>query len=176
MSDLPKINRIDPVYGTAGGGIIFDFESFDTSDPDECEVLFNETAGGIVALGCKRVLATIPDDRRGGPIQVTLKSGDVRTEQMPFLMLRKLPSALHPVAKHAFDPEDGSLFVTRSGSRGEELPVTLSRIDVSGDVIESSGDIPNPTGIAFSPDGEMFVTSRLDGTVYRVNPFKDAVA
>jgi sugar lactone lactonase YvrE len=176
MSNQPKINRIDPVYGTAGGEVIVDCESFDTSDPDECEVLFDETAAGIVALGCKRVLATIPDDRRGGPVQVTLKSGDLRTEPMPFLIGRKLASDLHPVANPAFDPEDGSLFVTRSGSRGEELPVTLFRIDVSGDVIEYSGDIPNPTGIAFSPDGEMFVTSRFDGTVYRVNPFKDAVA
>ena len=34
----------------------------------------------------------------------------------------------------------------------------------------------NPTGIAFSRDGEMFVTSRLDGVVYKVNPFKEAVS
>src|ERR1041385_5705007 len=176
MSNQPKINRIDPVYGTAGGEVIVDCESFDTSDPDECEVLFDETAAGIVALGCKRVLATIPDDRRGGPVQVTLKSGDLRTEPMPFLIGRKLASDLHPVANPAFDPEDGALFVTRSGSRGEELPVTLFRIDISGDVSEYSGDIANPTGIAFSPDGEMFVTSRLEGTVYKINPFKEAVA
>ena len=176
MSNQAKIIRILPAYGTAGGEIIIDCENFDTSDPDVCDVLFNETEGGIVALGAKRVLATIPDERRGGAAQVTLKSGDVRTEPLPFFIGRKLATDLHPVANPAFDPEDGSLFVTRSGSRGEELPVTLFRIDVSGEVIEYSGDIPNPTGIAFSPEGEMFVTSRLDGTVYRVNPFKDAVA
>jgi sugar lactone lactonase YvrE len=122
------------------------------------------------------VLATIPDERTGGSVEVTLKSGDVQTKPVAFSIGRNLATDLHPVSNPAFDPEDGSLFVTRSGSRGEELPVTLFRIDVSGDVIEYSGDIPNPTGIAFSPEGEMFVTSRLDGTVYRVNPFKDAVA
>jgi sugar lactone lactonase YvrE len=176
MSDQSKIVRIDPVYGTAGGEIVVDCENFDTSNPDVCEVLFDETAGGIVALGSRRVLATIPDERRGGSVEVTLKSADVQTKPVAFLIGRKLATDLHPVANPAFDPEDGSLFVTRSGSRGEELPVTLFRIDVSGDVIEYSGDIPNPTGIAFSPEGEMFVTSRFDGTVYRVNPFKDAVA
>jgi sugar lactone lactonase YvrE len=119
---------------------------------------------------------TIPDQRRGGTVQVTLKNGIVQTEPVPFFIGRTLATDLHPVANPAFDPEDGSLFVTRSGSRGEELPVTLFRIDVSGELIEYSGDISNPTGIAFSPEGEMFVTSRLDGTVYRVNPFKDAVA
>jgi sugar lactone lactonase YvrE len=176
MSDKAKIIRVDPTSGTAGGEVIIDCENFDTTDPDVCEVLFDETAGGIVALGPKRVLATIPDERGGSSVQITLKSGDERTEPVPFLIGRKLAADLHPVANPAFDPEDGSLFVTRSGSRGEELPVTLFRIDVSGDVIEYSGDIPNPTGIAFSHDAEMFVTSRLDGTVYRVNPFKDAVA
>ena len=91
-------------------------------------------------------------------------------------MPEKLASDVHPVANPAFDPDDGSLFVTRSGSRGEELPVTLFRIDITGEVKEYSGDIANPTGIAFSKDGEMFVTSRLDGTVYKVNPFKEAVS
>jgi sugar lactone lactonase YvrE len=67
------------------------------------------------------------------------------------------------------------LFVTRSGSRGEELPVTLFRIDISGDVSEYSGDIPNPTGIGFGLDGQMFVTSRLEGVVYKITPFKEAV-
>ena len=88
---------------------------------------------------------------------------------------KKLAGDLHPVANPAFDPDDGALFVTRSGSRGEELPVTLFRIDISGDVSEYSGDISNPTGIAFSPDGQMFVSSRLEGVVYRVTPFKEAV-
>ena len=88
---------------------------------------------------------------------------------------RRLAEDLHPVANPAFDPDDGSLFVTRSGSRGEQLPVTLFRIDVNGEVTEFTGDITNPTGIAFDSSGQMFVSSRLDGTVYRITPFKEAV-
>jgi sugar lactone lactonase YvrE len=88
---------------------------------------------------------------------------------------RRLAEDLHPVANPAFDPDDGSLFVTRSGSRGEHLPVTLFRIDVSGEIAEFSGDITNPTGIAFDSSGQMFVSSRMDGIVYRITPFKEAV-
>ena len=40
---------------------------------------------------------------------------------------------------------------------------------------EFSGDITNPTGIAFDKDGQMFVSSRLDGTIYRITPFKEAL-
>ncbi|HEY3581240.1 MAG TPA: hypothetical protein VGK82_11875, partial [Pyrinomonadaceae bacterium] len=105
-----------------------------------------------------------------------LQSGTGLSEPARLTIARKLAGDLHPVANPAFDPDDGALFVTRSGSRGEELPVTLFRIDLSGDVSEYSGDIPNPTGIAFGPDGQMFVTSRLEGVVYKVTPFKEAVA
>lgn len=87
----------------------------------------------------------------------------------------RLAEDLHPVASPAFDPDDGSLFVTRSGSRGEHLPVTLFRIDINGELAEFSGDITNPTGIAFDSSGQMFVSSRMDGVVYRVTPFKEAV-
>ncbi|HEX8355189.1 MAG TPA: hypothetical protein VF611_19955, partial [Pyrinomonadaceae bacterium] len=33
----------------------------------------------------------------------------------------------------------------------------------------------NPTGIAFDSLGQMYVTSRMDGTVYRVTPFHEVV-
>jgi sugar lactone lactonase YvrE len=175
MSLKPSILSIDPVYGTPGGEVIIECDHFDTSDPAACAVLFSQSVAEIVALGPKRVLAVVPEGQAGG-LPVSLWSGDIGSNEVPFTVGRKLASDLHPVANPAFDPEDGSLFVTRSGSRGEELPVTLFRIDLNGDVSEYSGDIPNPTGIAFNQNGEMFVTSRLDGTVYKVNAFKDAVA
>jgi sugar lactone lactonase YvrE len=176
MSTVNKITRIDPPYGIPGGEVVIDCEGFDTNDPDVCSVLFGEIAAPIVALGSRRVLAVVPDTNGGAEVQVTLQAGALQSEPAPFTVARKLASDLHPVANPAFDPEDGSLFVTRSGSRGEELPITLFRIDINGEVKEHSGDIPNPTGIAFSMDGDMFVTSRLDGTVYKVNLFKESVS
>jgi sugar lactone lactonase YvrE len=169
-----KILNIDPPYGIAGGEIIIDCVGFDTREPSQCAVLIDGVPAQIVASGPRRVLAIIPETN-GGEVDVRLKSGEHLTEPARFTVARKLAGDLHPVANPAFDPDDGALFVTRSGSRGEELPVTLFRIDLNGDVSEYSGDIPNPTGIAFGSDGQMFVTSRLEGVVYRVSPFKEAV-
>lgn len=174
MSAAGKIIQIDPPYGIAGGEIVVDCEGFDTSDPSQCEVVIGNTPAQIVASGPRRVLAIIPETK-GGQVEVRLKSRGELSEPAGVTVGRKLAGDLHPVANPAFDPDDGALFVTRSGSRGEELPVTLFRIDISGDVSEYSGDIPNPTGIAFGPDGQMFVTSRLEGVVYKLTPFKDAV-
>ena len=174
MAAAGKILRIDPPYGIAGGEIVIDCEDFDTNDPSQCEVLIGNTPAQIVASGPRRVLAIIPETK-GGQVEVRLTSRGELSEPAQLTVGRKLAGDLHPVANPAFDPDDGALFVTRSGSRGEELPVTLFRIDISGDVSEYSGDIPNPTGIAFGRDGQMFVTSRLEGVVYKLTPFKDAV-
>ena len=174
MATAGKILNIDPPHGIAGGELVIDCEGFDTSDPSQCEVLIGSTSAQIVACGPRRVLAVIPETK-GGNVEVRLQSREQLSVPANVLIGRKLAGDLHPVANPAYDPDDGALFVTRSGSRGEELPVTLFRIDLSGDVSEYSGDIPNPTGIAFSPDGEMFVTSRLEGVVYKLTPFKEAV-
>jgi hypothetical protein len=175
MGKVAKILNIDPPYAIPGGEIVIECADFDTTEPALCVVAIGDAVAPIVALGPRRVLAIVPETT-GGEVEVRLLSGSRVSEPGRLTVARKLAGDLHPVANPAFDPDDGALFVTRSGSRGEELPVTLFRIDISGDVSEYSGDIPNPTGIAFGPDGEMFVTSRLEGVVYKVTPFKEAVA
>ena len=171
-----KISSISPLFGIPGGEIVIDCSDFDTSDPSLCAVWIGDSVAPIVALSPKRVLAVVPETRTGGVMEVRLQSGGKRSAPESFSVAKKLAGDLHPVANPAFDPDDGALFVTRSGSRGEQLPVTLFRIDVNGEVSEFSGDITNPTGIAFGPDGQMYVTSRLEGVVYRITPFKEAVA
>ena len=175
MGTPAKILGIDPAFAIAGGEVIIDCVGFDTRDPQACDVFIGDVPAQIVAIGPKRVLAIVPETA-SGELDVRLESGGDLSDPARLTVARKLAGDLHPVANPAFDPDDGALFVTRSGSRGEELPVTLFRIDISGDVSEYSGDILNPTGIAFGQDGQMFVSSRFEGVVYKVTPFKEAVA
>jgi len=157
-----------------GAEITIDCEDLDTTDPTLCAVWFADERAPIVALSPKRVLTIVPEQKQSGRIDVSLESVGIRSEAASVVVAQRLAEDLHPVANPAFDPDDGSLFVTRSGSRGEQLPVTLFRIDVSGETTEFSGDITNPTGIAFDSTGQMFVSSRMDGNVYRITPFKEA--
>src|SRR5690348_10149342 len=175
MRNSARIIGIDPAHAIPGGEVSIDCTGLGTRDPRDCAVLVGDLQAQIVAIGPRRVLVAVPETT-AGEVEVRLQSGDVLSEPARLTVARKLAGDLHPVANPAFDPDDGALFVTRSGSRGEELPVTLFRIDLSGEVSEYSGDIPNPTGIAFGADGEMFVTSRLEGVVYKVTPFKEAIA
>lgn len=150
-------------------------EGFDTSRIRSCTAWFDELPGHPVAISSRRVLAIIPN-LAGSEVAVTLESNGQRITGARLTVASKLAEELHLVANPAFDPDDGSLYVTRSGSRGQQFPVTIFRIDPNGEISDFSGVITNPTGIAFDPSGQMYVTSRLDGNVYRLSPFKEPVA
>ncbi len=175
MSNPGRILRIDPPQAIPGAEITVECEGLDTSDPTLCAVWLGSERAPIVALSPNRVLAVVPELKQPGTVEATLECDSVRSNAVTMVIAGRLAEDLHPVANPAYDPDDGSLFVTRSGSRGEKLPVTIFRIDLSGEVTEFSGDITNPTGIAFDRSGQMFVSSRMDGTVYRISSFKEAV-
>lgn len=176
MSETGRIVRINPVAGIPGGEVAIECADFDTSLIRTCSSWFEESSARLVAVSTRRVLAIVPELVGGGETHVTLENNYGRTAPAKFIVATKLAEDMHLVANPAFDPDDGSLYITRSGSRGQQFPVTLFRIDTNGEISDFSGDITNPTGIAFDKSGQMFVTSRLDGNVYRITPFKEPVA
>lgn len=79
---------------------------------------------------------------------------------------------LHPVANPAADA-DGNVYTTLSGARGQQTPVSIFRIapapaGVTHELRPLTRDILNPSGLAFSPGGHLFVTSRAEGIVYKI--------
>jgi sugar lactone lactonase YvrE len=76
-------------------------------------------------------------------------------------------TGLHQVDNPVFD-FDGNLFVTYSGTRGQEVPVSIFRVRPNGTRETFSSGIVNPTSLAIDPEGHLFVSSRFEGTVYRV--------
>jgi glucose/arabinose dehydrogenase len=175
MNKAPQILKVDPNIAIPGGEVAIDCADFDTSDPTRCAVRFGKDRASLVALSSGRALAIVPEVKHTGAVTVTLESQGSKSAGANIIVGHRLAEDLHPVTNPAFDTDDGALFVTRSGSRGEQLPVTLFRIDVNGEIAEFSGDITNPTGIAFDSRGQMFVSSRMDGSIYRITPFKEAV-
>ena len=168
--------RIDPPAAIPGGEVSIECEGFDTSNLRECRVTFDGIEARMVGASPWRVLALVPESHEGGEAEVVLEARDGQRSAPARLHVgRMLAEDLHIVANPAFDPDDGSLYVTRSGSRGQRMPVSLFRLDPGGELTSVNGEIANPTGIAFDSLGQMFVTSRLDGTAYRVTPFHEVV-
>jgi len=179
MNEAGRIVRLDPAAGIEGGEVVVECTGFNAHPFKTCGAWFGQPAfdgerGRLVGASARRVLAIVPETNESGELEIALESESGRTSPSRFVVGAKLAEDLHPVTNPAFDPDDGSLYVTRSGSRGQQLPVSIFRIDTNGEIEEFSGDITNPTGIAFDKTGQMYVTSRLDGVVYLVMPFKEA--
>src|ERR1044071_10429638 len=134
MSKAARILNIDPGIAIPGGEVAIECDGLDTTDPTLCAVWFGKDRAALVALSPKRALAIVPELRNQGRLNVSVESQGVRSADVSILLGKRLAEDLHPVTNPAFDPDDGALFVTRSGSRGEHLPVTLFRIDVAGEI------------------------------------------
>jgi sugar lactone lactonase YvrE len=74
---------------------------------------------------------------------------------------------LHQIDNPVFDPR-GNLYLTYSGSRGEQVPVSIFRLRPSGEREPFSAQIVNPTSMAVDPAGKLYVSSRFEGAVYRL--------
>jgi sugar lactone lactonase YvrE len=81
---------------------------------------------------------------------------------------RPLATGLHQVDSPAFDAA-GNLYVTFSGSRGQQGPVAIFVVRPDGSREPFVSDLANPTSLTFDADGRLHVSSRFEGTVYRVD-------
>src|SRR5438132_5859780 len=175
MAKTKQIERIDPPAGIPGGEVVIEVSGATSNGGHPLQAWFGDKPAHVVAATGKRALVLVPELNNGVEIEVSVDEIEESAKPAGFITGRKLAGDIHPVANPAFDPTDGSLFVTKSGARGEHVPVSLYRISSDGDIEEFSGDIINPTAIAFDRTGRMFITSRLDGTVYRVTPLKEVI-
>jgi sugar lactone lactonase YvrE len=170
------IERVNPPAAIPGGEIAIECSGYDTSNLRECRARLGGEEAQLVGVSPWRVLAVVPQSLGGGEQEVVLQSADGgRSSSAQLVVGRRLAEDLHLVANPAYDPDDGSLYVTRSGSRGQRMPISLFRLGPDGELSPVTGEVTNPTGIAFGADGQMYVTSRLDGAVYRVTAFHEIV-
>lgn len=128
------------------------------------------TVGGVATrLDFARedlLLAKIPAGAMSGSIM--LEVDGYKSNTLYCEVGSRIAQNLHPVANPAVDLED-NLYVTLSGSRGQKVPVSVYKISPRGILTPFVRDILNPTGMACSPEGDIYISSRFDGQVFRVN-------
>jgi sugar lactone lactonase YvrE len=131
---------------------------------DDCsDVFFGDAPARISFASGRRLVITIPDDMDGGLAAVRL--GDLTLAHVS--IGAAWATGLHQVDNPVFD-RHGNLFVTYSGSRGQESPVSIFRVTRAGTREPFSSGIVNATSMAFGPDGRLYVSSRFEGAVYRI--------
>ena len=113
-----------------------------------------------------RLALRVPEDASTGLVEVRSPSGASNAALLR--VARKLSEGLHPVTSPAVS-RSGMIYATISGPRGKMTPVSVVRISPDGRGTPFVTGILNATGLAFNPDGDLFVTSRAEGNVYRID-------
>ena len=130
-------------------------------------VLVDGETAHILMSRPSRLAFRVPADASSGVIEVRSPAGASNT--VPIRIARELSAGLHPVTSPAVS-RSGMIYATISGPRGKQTPVSVVRVSPDGRGTPFVTGILNATGLAFNPDGDLFVTSRAEGTVYRVDP------
>lgn len=168
MNKAGRIVSINPPYAIPGGEVFIECENFQITPDLEYGCFFDGQPARLVGASSSRIVAIVPETFGTSETEVYLESGGDRSEPFNLAVGRKLADDLHIVANPAIDPKDNSIILTRSGARGQQLPVTLFRLEADDYLQEMSTAVMNPTGVAFDRDGQLYVTNRADGEICRV--------
>jgi len=164
-SESPVIHSVEPSFALPGGEIILHGRSLLASLAEPTQVLFGEAVATIVFASATQLTVLVPESAQGEAITVTTPRGST---SVPFTLAGLLAENLHPVANPAVD-QAGNVYVTFSGSRGQSVPTSLYRIDDGSTLHAVAVEIMNPTGLALDDAGNLFISSRHDGAVYRLS-------
>jgi sugar lactone lactonase YvrE len=109
----------------------------------------------------------IPDSAEVGRLEV--RQNGATSNAVTLKIGKLLAENVNPVASPVTDNQ-GNVYTTLSGARGEKMPVSIYRISPEGDMDAFATDIVNPTGLALDTDGMLYVSSRHEGTIHRITP------
>lgn len=162
---MPVLSSLEPVRVVEGGRLWLRGDGF--PEPDSSADLV--TIGGVPArmafCAPDRIAVVVPSGLEGGdtPVKVACIPGTTLYARVGGL----LATGLHQVDNPVFGA-DGALYVTYSGTRGQEATVSIFRISSTGAREPYVHGLVNPTSMVVGPDGRLYVSSRFEGRVYRV--------
>jgi sugar lactone lactonase YvrE len=161
---LGRVTSVRPLWAIEGGRVTLEGDGFPV-DPAVPHVRVGTQAARLASASPTALAVIIPAGLEGG-------SAAVRIDELPgetaFVEIgAPLVTGVHHVDSPAYD-RHGNLYVTFSGSRGQQAPVSIFIVRQDGTREPFVTDVPNPTSLAFDRDGHLYVSSRFDGSVYRV--------
>src|SRR5687767_5940924 len=165
VGSASRITSVQPLWAVEGGQVAIVGEGFPVDPPVQVRI------GGELArptvISSQAVTVIVPPGLEGGSTPVRLD--DVPGETAFIEVATPLATGLHLVDSPVFD-RDGNLYVTFSGSREQQAPISLFVVRPDGTREPFAGEVPNPTSMAFDNQGMLYVSSRFDGSVHRITP------
>jgi sugar lactone lactonase YvrE len=160
-----RVTGVQPYRAIEGGRISITGSALLTGDGQAPEVRIGEIPARVVYASPTRIDALVPSGiTESGPAPLRVGGGgDTAFVQVGSVFA----TGLHQVDSPVFD-QAGNLYVTFSGARGQQVPVSIFRVRPDGTRETFSTGVVNPTSMAVDAAGRLYVSSRLEGAVYRL--------
>ena len=169
-AQTPRIDDVSPAAAMPGGDVELTGVNLGPgAGPNGFappEVHLDGESAQVLLSRQARLILRVPENAATGLVEVRTQSG--ATHSAPLRVARELSSGLHPVTSPAVS-RSGMIYATISGARGKSTPVSVVRVSPDGRGTPFVTGILNATGLAFNPEDDLFVTSRAEGIVYRVD-------
>jgi sugar lactone lactonase YvrE len=161
-----RVTAIEPHRAIQGGRVTLQGAGFPVDRAVLPEVRIGGERARVVYASSRELAIIVPPGLAGGRLPVRVAG---LTGETPFVEIAApFATGLHQVDNPVFD-RHGNLYVTYSGTRGQQVPVSIFRVRPNGTRETYSSGIVNPTSMAIDPEGRLYVSSRFEGVVYRLD-------
>ena len=166
-SHAPRIESVEPTAALPGGEVEVHGANLGAVSFRRPVAMLGDLAAPVVMSRSHRMVLRVPQEAASGNLRI-LQNG-AQSNAVNVEVATMLANGVHAVANPAVDRE-GNVYVTLSGGRGQETPVSVFRIERNGELRPFLSGIMNATGLAVDEEGNLYVSSRQEGTVYQVTP------
>src|SRR5271170_903042 len=166
-SHAPRIDEILPDIALPGGEIEVLGTNLGPISYRRPVAMVGDLSAPVLLSRSKRMVLRVPEEAESGTLRILQNCA--QSNAVDIKVGTMIATDVHMVANPAIDRE-GNIYVTLSGPRGQETPVSVFRVERDGEMRPFVSGIMNATGLATDDDGNVYVSSRHEGTVYRVTP------
>ena len=127
--------------------------------------MLGELAAPVLLTRASRMAIRVPEEAETGRLRI-LQNG-AQSNAVEVRVANLVATGAHIVASPVMD-NSGNIYLTFSGERGQETPVSVFRIERDGEMRPFVRGIVNATGLAVDYEENLYVSSRHEGKVYKV--------
>lgn len=160
-----RITSIEPRWAVEGGRL--ELRGRFPLPPDRFPtVTIGDVPALVVRASSDRLSIVVPPEVGGSGLPVAVEGasgGDASVD-----VGRLVATGIHQVDSPVVDAA-GNVYLTYSGGRGQEAPVSIFRVRPNGVREPFVSGVVNATSMALDAQGRLYVSSRFEATVYRVD-------